>query len=73
LKILKARKFKKLDFSDLKQLKISIKKAQYFITCKGKYQKVIPMYKENIKQAYLIPNKLSQPTLFDISGLTGEL
>jgi len=72
-KILKARKFKKLDFYDLKQLKISIKKAQYFITCKGKYQKVIPMYKENIKEAYLLPSKTSQPTLFDISGLTGEL
>jgi predicted DNA-binding helix-hairpin-helix protein len=75
LKILKARKFKKLDFYDLKQLKISIKKAQYFITCKGKYQKVIPMYKEKIKTAYLNPPKLSEPSLFDIdySKITGEL
>jgi len=74
-KILKARKFKKLDFSDLKQLKISIKKAQYFITCKGKYQKTIPMYKENIKEAYLLPNKLSQPSLFDLNyiSVTGEI
>jgi putative DNA modification/repair radical SAM protein len=72
IKILKARRYKKLDFDDLRQLKISIKKAQYFITCKGKYQKTIPMYKENIKQAYLLPTKI-QPTLFDISGLTGEI
>jgi len=74
-KILKARKFKRLDFSDLKQLKISIKKAQYFITCKGKYQKVIPMYKDKIKEAYLLPKNTEQPSLFDIhfSSLTGEL
>jgi putative DNA modification/repair radical SAM protein len=72
IKILKARRYKKLDFDDLRQLKISIKKAQYFITCKGKYQKTIPMYKENIKQAYLLPTR-TQPTLFDISGLTGEI
>ncbi len=72
-KILKARRYKKLDFSDLKQLKISIKKAQYFITCKGKYQKVIPMYKENIKQAYLLPKKSTQPSLFDFSSITGEI
>lgn len=73
IKILKARRYKKLDFCDLKQLKISIKKAQYFITCKGKYQKMIPMYKDTIKTAYLSPPKIQQPTLFDVSGITGEL
>jgi putative DNA modification/repair radical SAM protein len=78
LKILKARRYKKLDFDDLKFLKISIKKAQYFITCKGKYQKIIPMYKENIKMAYLNPPKkseINQPSLFEVdySKVTGEL
>ena len=72
IKILKARRFKKLDLEDLKRLKISIKKAQYFITCKGRYQREIPMYKETIKNAYLLPQP-KQPNLFDISGLTGEL
>ncbi len=72
IKILKARRFKKLDLEDLKRLKISVKKAQYFITCKGKYQKAIPMYKDTIKNAYLLPQP-TQPNLFDISGLTGEL
>jgi putative DNA modification/repair radical SAM protein len=72
-KILKARRYKKLDFYDLKQLKISIKKAHYFITCKGKYQKMTPMYKEDIKRAYLLPNKLNQPSLFDFSSISGEI
>jgi len=75
LKILKARKYKKLDFSDLKHLKISIKKAQYFITCKGKYQKIVPLYKDTIKGAYLLGDKIKQPSLFDIdySSITGEI
>jgi putative DNA modification/repair radical SAM protein len=74
MKILKARRYKRLDFDDLKFLKISTKKAQYFITCKGKYQKLIPMYKEKIKNAYLNPTqKKMQPTLFDYSNITGEL
>lgn len=71
-KIIHARRYKKLDFDDLKKLKISIKKAQYFITCKGKYQPNIPMYKENIKTSFLLPSQ-KQPNLFDISGLSGEL
>ena len=78
LKILKARRYKKLDFDDLKKLKISIKRAKYFITCKGKYQKEIPMYKEYIERSLLEPPKkeiITQPSLFDVdtSVLTGEL
>jgi putative DNA modification/repair radical SAM protein len=72
-KILKARRYKRLDFDDLIKLRISIKKAKYFITCKGKYQSAIPMYKEKIKEAYLEPSKIKQPTLFDISALSGEI
>ncbi len=76
-KILKARRFKSLDFSDLKKLKISLKRAQYFITCKGKYHSKISFYKENIKEAIIAPpkKKIIQPSLFDInySHITGEL
>ncbi|MCI9016887.1 MAG: putative DNA modification/repair radical SAM protein [Clostridia bacterium] len=36
-KILKTRREFLLDFDSLKKLGISLKKAQYFITCKGKY------------------------------------
>jgi len=35
-KILRARRVGKLDFTDLKKMKIVLKRAQYFITCKGK-------------------------------------
>ncbi len=56
-KILKARKFKTLDFVDLKKLKISIRKAQYFITCKGKYNSKVAFYSDTIKQAIIQPPK----------------
>lgn len=76
-KILKARRFKSLDFDDLKKLRVSLKRAQYFITCKGKYMSKLPFYKEEIKQAIIAPakKKITQPSLFDInySHITGEL
>jgi putative DNA modification/repair radical SAM protein len=74
-KILSARKYKNLDLEDLKKLKISIKKARYFILSKGKYQKEIPMYKENLKLALSDKSTLIQPKLFDenYSVLSGEL
>ena len=74
-KIINARRFKRLNFSDLKQLKISTKKAKYFIVCNGKYQKDIPMYRENIKLDYLKPPKPKELSLFDIdySAITGEI
>ncbi len=75
-KILRARRYKSLDFDDLIKLKISLKRAKYFITCKGKYQKEIPFYQENIKLALIKPTKkIIQPSLFDIdySAITGEI
>lgn len=76
-KILNARRFKNLDFHDLKKLKISLKRATYFITCKGKYQKEIPFYKDVIKTAIIAPpkKKIITPSLFDLeySNITGEL
>lgn len=76
-KIIKARRFKRLKLEDLVALKISIKRAQYFILCDGKFQKEIPLYQENIRQAIVAPvkkvEKSQQPTLFDLSAMTGEL
>ncbi len=72
-KILKARRFKKLDFSDLAALHISLKRAKYFLTCKGKFQKEVPLYSDTIKAALSAPSKEKMPTLFDVSGLSGEL
>lgn len=36
-KIINARKVFKIEFSDLKKMNVSIKRAMYFITCNGKY------------------------------------
>lgn len=38
-KILKARKYRRLDFDALKKLNLVLKRAAYFITCDGKYLK----------------------------------
>jgi putative DNA modification/repair radical SAM protein len=75
-KILKARRFKKLRFDDLKKLKISLKRARYFIVANGEYERSLPYYPENIKKAIIKPKqKIYQPTLFDTdySTITGEI
>ncbi len=77
-KILKARKYKSLNFDDLKKLGISLKRAKYFIRCKGKYQREIPFENDRIRTALITPpeaKKIIQPSLFDIeySAITGEL
>ena len=74
MKIINARRFKKLTFESLKQLKISVKNAKYFITCNGVYQREIPMYSDTIKLALNPPKLIKAPTLFDVdySVITGE-
>ena len=39
-RIVSARKTGRLDFSDLRRMHISLKRAQYFITCKGRYYQI---------------------------------
>jgi len=74
MKIINARRFKKLTFESLKQLKISVKNAKYFITCNGVYQREIPMYSDTIKIALKPPKLITAPNLFDVdySVITGE-
>lgn len=74
-KIINARRFKKLTFDSLKQLKVSVKNAKYFITCNGVYQKEVPMYSDTIKIALKPPKLITTPNLFDVdySVITGEL
>lgn len=50
-KILMARKINYLSFFDLKKLGIVIKRAQYFITCKGKYYGAVPFDDLKIRKA----------------------
>lgn len=50
-KIISARRINSLDFLDLKKLGIVLKRAQYFITCGGKYFGAVPLDNEKIKKA----------------------
>jgi putative DNA modification/repair radical SAM protein len=76
-RIIQARKNAKLDFDDLKRLRVVLKRARHFITCKGKF---IGSSNENsIKQLLIgaeIGNSAQQLNMFDqasFSALTGEL
>ncbi len=76
-KILRARRFKKLSYEDLKKLGISLKKAKYFIVIDGKYFGNKRFYPEFIKRSLLKPKKKEfyQPSLFDpfYQKLSGEI
>lgn len=72
-KILRARRFQRLGFEDLSKLKISLKRARYFITCHREFQKEVPLYEETLRRALTAPKKTHMPNLFDVSGITGEL
>jgi putative DNA modification/repair radical SAM protein len=76
-KILKARRFQALSFENLKKLGISLKRAKYFITIRGKYFGEKQFYPEYIKRALTKPIKKGffQPSLFDsyFPAVTGEL
>jgi putative DNA modification/repair radical SAM protein len=76
-KIIRARRFQALSFENLQKLGISLKRAKYFITIKGKYFGQKSFYPEQIKRALLAPVKRGfyQPSLFDtyLPAVTGEL
>lgn len=55
-KIISARRLSKLSFFDLKKMGISLKRAQYFITCNGKYYGDIKFREDYITLA-LAPKK----------------
>ena len=71
-KIIKARRFQSLGFDDLKKLAVSLKRAKYFITAKGKYYGAKQFYPENIAQN-LKKNERRQLSFFDDASLWGEL
>ncbi len=59
-RILQARKVSVLDFDDLKKLGIVLKRAKYFLTCKGKYfpQRSIPTSSIAIKNNLLLEDNI---------------
>ncbi len=52
-KIVGARKYGRLDFDDLKKMKVVLKRALYFITCNGKM-----MYRTKMDEDYILRNML---------------
>jgi len=81
LKIVQARRFSFLDFEDLKKLGIVLKRAQYFITCKGKHYGLKSMNQESIRSRIIdkvdMNDNLIQLSLFDtpqlMHGKPGEI
>lgn len=54
-RIMAARRYAKLDFSDLKKIGVVLKRAVYFITCKGKM-----MYHTRMEEGYITRNLMYQ-------------
>ena len=79
-KIIRARRTFLLDFQELKKLGIVMKRAKYFITCKGKYFDKVYKFNESFIETNLIyqerlflPNKnFEQLSLFDNLSPTKE-
>ncbi len=78
-KIVEARKYGKLDFNDLYNMRVVLKRATHFITCNGKYQGVKD--ERQIKTRLLLSAETMPPEQLDMfsspeiktSVLTGEL
>jgi predicted DNA-binding helix-hairpin-helix protein len=76
-KILRARRYKAISILDLHKIKISLKRARYFITVRGRRieeTKLNYEYMESTMLALEKPKPGTQPTLFDqIQTNTGEI
>lgn len=69
-KIIQARRNTSLDFESLKKLGITLKRAKYFITCKGKYFEKIYKFNQNFIETNLIyqeRNSLPNPEFRQLS------
>ncbi|MCL2843710.1 MAG: putative DNA modification/repair radical SAM protein [Oscillospiraceae bacterium] len=78
-KIIRARRMGSLDFLDLKKMNVVLKRAQYFITCRGKTAMGIPTHPDAVLRGLLSEQgaALAQPdmeqfSLFDNTTSTKE-
>ncbi|MBU5438827.1 putative DNA modification/repair radical SAM protein [Tissierella sp. MSJ-40] len=69
MRIISSRKFSSLDFYDLKKLGIVLKRARYFITCKGKHYGLKNMNSEYIRNKLVIDKYKNEPNT-DIEQLS---
>lgn len=65
-KIVNARRYTKVDFEMLKQMRITLKRAQYFITCNGKMLYNIPL------EHRFIRNRLMDVDSVEIADIGGQ-
>ena len=72
LKIVKARRVGNLRFEDLKKMRISLKKAKYFITCSGKTYGNLWIRQELITPLLLSDNNMGYGQLSLLDETTGE-
>jgi len=79
LKIVRARRMGSLDFADLKKMGVVLKRAQYFITCRGKPALGIPSNPDAVlrgllseKSAERAQPPMEQLSLFDTASSTKE-
>lgn len=69
-KIIRARREFLLDFTSLKKLGVVLKRAKYFITCKGKYYDKVYKFNQNFIETNLVyqeRNTLPQPQFQQLS------
>ena len=69
-KIIRARRNCSLDFEALKKLGITLKRAKYFITCKGKYFEKVYKFNENFIETNLVyqeRNSMPNPEFHQLS------
>ena len=69
-KIIRARREFSLDFEGLKSLGVTLKRAKYFITCKGKYYDKVYKFNQNFIETNLIyqeRNELPAPQFKQLS------
>lgn len=77
-RIVAARRASSIDYDLLKKLGVVLKRARYFITCRGKYYGEISINEENIKTRLLLGNNKNTPpgyeqlSIFTMSSITGE-
>lgn len=78
-KILAARRISSLDYAVLKKLGVVLKRARFFITCRGKYQGMMDINELFIREALVqgensnIPSPYKQLSMFDSFGFNGSL
>lgn len=64
-RILAARRIGSLDYTDLKKLGVVLKRARFFITCRGKYQGLTDLNELFIREALIQTEKKSIPSQYE--------